>query len=271
MKNNNPINYIFIGIVAVLLILAVVSFSNQSAAQVATSEETTPTIDVLLSVTQTMGAVWQATIAVQPTETPLAPTITPLPPTPTAFLLPDEFYIKGFKGHVQYYSIGCETSTAVDLAEFLGKTIYQFDFQMALPHSDNPDLGFVGDVNGPWGQIPPYAYGVHATPIVDTLNQFGIAAEGGKGYTLEQIKEKIAQGKPVIVWVIGKMEYSDPIEYIDEAGTITIVAPYEHVVVLTGYNATTLRYVSNGNLADVQTETFLKSWGVLGNMAVMPK
>jgi hypothetical protein len=75
----------------------------------------------------------------------------------------------------------------------------------------------------------------------------------------------------VIVWIVGHMEYSDPVKYTDQNGATTIVAPYEHVAILTGYNETSVRYIDNGHRADVSNETFLKSWGVLGNMAVMHK
>jgi len=103
------------------------------------------------------------------------------------------------------------------------------------------------------------------------LNSYGVPVQGGKGYTLDQIKQKLAESKPVIVWVIGKMEYSEPVDYTDKQGNKIIVAPYEHVVILTGYNETSLRYVSNTHWADVENSVFLNSWGVLGNMAVMPE
>jgi uncharacterized protein YvpB len=106
----------------------------------------------------------------------------------------------------------------------------EFEFQYKLPLSDNPDLGFVGDVNSPWGQVPPYGYGVHAGPIADLLNAYGIPAKAYKGYTLEQIKTQIAAGKPVIAWVIGNVVGGVPYEYTDKHGSKTIVAAYEHVV-----------------------------------------
>ena len=105
-----------------------------------------------------------------------------------------------------------------------------FEFQYCLPLSDNTDLGFVGDVNAPWGQVPPYGYGVHARPIADLLNAYGIPAKAYKGYTLEQIKTQIAAGKPVIAWVIGNMVGGVPYVYTDKKGNQTIVAAYEHVV-----------------------------------------
>jgi len=268
MKQNRIINLLFISMVGVLLVLAGIGSINKSKALNATQTAFTPTLDVALSVTQTMQAIYSATETARPTSTIIPPTVTPIPPTATPLVIPIEAYVKGFVGHKQYYSLGCETSVAVDLAAFYGVTITEYDFQTTLPPSDNPDLGFVGDVNGPWGQIPPYAYGVHAAPIVDTLLKFGLPAEGGKDYTFEQIKAQLAQSNPVIVWVIGHMEYSEPVEYVDKQGVISIVAPYEHVVVLTGYNGDTVRYNNNGRFADVQIETFLNSWGVLGNMAV---
>jgi hypothetical protein len=43
------------------------------------------------------------------------------------------------------------------------------------------------------------------------------------------------------------------------------------VVILTGYDtrADTIRFMSNGVFYDVPTQTFMTSWGVLGNMAVI--
>jgi uncharacterized protein YvpB len=268
MKQNRIVNLIFIGIIGVLLVLAVIGSTNKSKPMNKFFTEPAPTLDVALSVTQTMQALALATETALSTATEIPPTPTQAPPTPTEFVVPKEAYLYGFVGHKQYYSIGCEASVAVDLAKYYHIYITEYDFQMALPKSDNPDLGFVGDVNGPWGQVPPDAYGVHAVPVAETLTQLGMPAEGGKNYTLEDIKAQLAQSKPVIVWVIGHMEYSDPVEYVDKQGVISIVAPYEHVVVLTGYNADTVRYNNNGRYADVKIETFLKSWGVLGNMAV---
>ncbi len=268
MKQNRVINLIFIGIVGVLILLAVIGSLTQSKPVKSSKTEITPTLDVGLSVTQTMGSLINATETARPTATIALPTATPGPPTATPLVVPEEAYLYGFVGHQQYYSIGCEASVAVDLAKYYHVYLTEYDFQMALPKSDNPDLGFVGDVNGPWGQIPPDAYGVHAAPVAETLRAFGVPAVGGKGYTFDDIKAQLAQSKPVIVWVIGHMEYSDPVTYVDSQGATSIVAPYEHVVVLTGYNADTVRYNNEGLYADVKIETFLNSWGVLGNMAV---
>jgi uncharacterized protein YvpB len=206
-----------------------------------------------------------------PSPTPLPPTSTlTLPPalTPTP-ALSEEHYIRKITGHRQYFPLGCEAATAKDWANYFGKDFNEFEFQYRLPISDNPDLGFVGNVNSPWGQVPPYAYGVYAGPVASLLNAYGIPAKAYKGYTLDQIKTKIAEDKPVIVWVIGNVVGGVPAEYTDAHGNKTIVAAYEHVVIVTGYNKDHVRYMNNGRFFETPNEVFLNSWGVLGNMVLV--
>ncbi|HUV16126.1 MAG TPA: C39 family peptidase [Pelolinea sp.] len=182
---------------------------------------------------------------------------------------PDSHYIWNILGHRQFFPIGCEASAADDWAKYFGVEVNEFAFQVRLPLSDNPDLGFVGDVNGPWGQVPPYAYGVHAGPVAQVLrDHYGMNAVGVKGFTLSELKEQIAAEKPVIAWVIGNSTWSKPYAYTDNAGNKVITAPYEHVVIVTGYNELTIRYMNNGKFYDIPTEYFERSWAVLGNMVI---
>lgn len=213
-----------------------------------------------------------ATPTLTPTETPLpsATAEAAIEPAPTQdAVYPSEHYITGIYGHKQYFSLGCEASVATDWAAFFGVTINEFNFQIELPLSDNPEKGFVGDVRGPWGQTPPYAYGVHAGPVADLLRDYGLPASAYKQMTIEQIKTELGEGHPLIAWVIGNVEGGVPAEYTSKDGETTIVAAYEHVVLVTGYNETTLRYNSNGKFYDVPIEVFANSWGVLGNMAII--
>ncbi|MEJ5200809.1 MAG: C39 family peptidase [Anaerolineales bacterium] len=202
------------------------------------------------------------------------PTVSPTSsPSPTMTLTPQPFYpsshyIRNIQGHRQYFPLGCESSAATDWAQYFGVTINEFEFQFKLPQSDNPDLGFVGGVMGPWGQVPPYSYGVHAAPIAALLRQYGVPARGAKEFSLDQLKEQIAKDQPVIAWVIGNVVGGIPYEYTDKNGNKTIVAAYEHVIIVTGYNEKTIRYINNGAFYEVPVEIFLNSWGVLGNMVV---
>jgi len=183
--------------------------------------------------------------------------------------IPESHYIWNIWGHRQYFGIGCEASAAVDWADYFGVTVSEFNFQLRLPFSDNPDLGFVGSVDGPWGQVPPYAYGVHAAPIAAVLQEYyGMNAAGVKGFTIGQIKQEIASDQPVIAWVIGNCVGGIPYEYIDKEGNAVTVAAYEHVVILTGYNEETIRYMSNGKFYDIPYVNFENTWSVLENMVV---
>ena len=266
-KLNQPVLIVLV-IIAILAILLASSLVANPSRGAVPDPSLAPSLIPTRSVTRDLESSSVMTATAQPTHTPIPPTASSILPTSTPYYPPQSYYIRDFVGNRQYYALGCEASAAVDLAWYYDVNIYQYDFQINLPISDNPDLGFVGDVNGPWGQIPPYAYGVHAAPVANLLNEYGVEVEGGKGYRQEDIKFAISRSHPVIVWVIGAMVYSEPVPYEDKSGNMTIVAPYEHVVILTGYDKDSVRYLNNGKYADVPNEVFLNSWGVLGNMAV---
>lgn len=205
------------------------------------------------------------------TEATLPPEPSPQPsPIATQNPLPPAAMITDIAGHVQTYELGCEASAAVDWAGYYDVLIYESTFQFELPLSDNPELGFVGNVTTDgWGQIPPHAYGVHAPPIAELLREYGLPAVAVKDMTIEDVKAELAEGDPIIAWVIGNMVYSSPIKIYDKEGNAVVVAPYEHVVILVGYDETTITYMNNGFFYSVPTEVFLTSWSVLGNMAVI--
>ena len=251
------------------LIIPLLFFIN--ACNVATPAD--ESVDAEIQETRHLAA---ATETVEPTitNTP-TPTITPTPahtetPTQTPTVtVPTEHYIEDVYGYRQFFSLSCEARAAVDWAMYFDVPIYEFNFQHELPLSENPDYGFVGSVNGPWGQIPPYAYGVHAGPVADLLQEYGLNAVAYKKYTIEQIREQIAQDHPVIVWVIGNVEGGVPHIYTDPEGREVQVGAYEHVVIVTGYGEDSIRYLNNSRFYDVPVEVFENSWSVLDNMVVV--
>ena len=60
--------------------------------------------------------------------------------------LPDSATVNGVVGHAQTYRLSCESRSAADLAAFWGVNVSETTFFAGLPRSDNPDVGFVGDV-----------------------------------------------------------------------------------------------------------------------------
>jgi uncharacterized protein YvpB len=213
-----------------------------------------------------------ATMAVTHTPTPTC-TYTPEPSiTPTIMMTPTlsaSLILQDFTAHKQLLALDCESAAAVDWAKYLGVTIDEYEFQHGIPISDNPDIGFVGYSTGPWGQVPPYAYGVHAGPIADRLQQYGLNAVAVKGATLEQVKRELAAGRPVIVWVIGNCVGGIPYEYTDTKGNKVTVAAYEHVIILYGFDGDNLYYFNVGKRYMIPSAVFQNSWGVLGNMVIV--
>ena len=189
-------------------------------------------------------------------------------PTPTQPTLPNQAFISGISGRPQALPLDCESRSAVDWGNFFGVYIDELAFFNQLPKSDNPDTGFVGNVNGSWGQIPPSPYGVHAEPVAEILRTYGLSAYTHRPLSWNQLRSEIAAGRPVIVWIVGSVINGIPVYYKASDGHVTVVAPYEHTVIVTGYSETSVYYLNGSNIYSKSIEQFLDSWSVMGNMAV---
>lgn len=200
-----------------------------------------------------------------PSSTPtLVPTITP---TPTETLAA-QASIKGIFGFGQLLPLSCEARSAADWARYFGFEIREMDFMSRLPRSADPDLGFVGDPYGGWGQIPPNPYGVHAPPIAQTLRSYGLKAEARRNLSWEQLQAEIIADRPVIVWVTGHVEPGKGVQ-IEIDGITRTVARYEHTVILIGYDPQYVTILDGKQVYQRSIATFLNSWAALENMAVV--
>lgn len=220
------------------------------------------------------------TLGIENTPTPLpSPTTLPIDtPTPEPLVLvpppapelPAQALITGIVGRRQTYSLSCEARSAADWAGYFGFDIDELDFLSRLPLSDDPDTGFAGDVNGAWGQVPPYSYGVHAMPVADLLKQYGVKARARRGLEWDAVRAEVAAGEPVIVWVVGHVERGgERVLYTASNGHTTYVARFEHTVIVVGYTADTVTVLDNGWRYTRSLETFLEAWQPLGNMAIL--
>jgi uncharacterized protein YvpB len=183
---------------------------------------------------------------------------------------PEKAFIENFSGHHQNYNLSCESASAADLASFWGLSTTEDDVLLSLPITENPNEGFVGFYNGPWGYIPPSSYGVHAGPIAKRLVELGLNATERLGMTSDELRLEVAAGRPVIVWIIGAMWNGqvNRIELTD--GTQVDVAPYEHTMIITGYDKDIVQTFdpAYGIVRNFYWSAFESSWSVLGNMAV---
>lgn len=172
-------------------------------------------------------------------------------------------------GHAQSLPLSCESRSAADWAAFFGVGVDELEFFSRLPLSDNPDVGFAGDVNGGWGQVPPNPYGVHAAPVAALLRDYGVSAEARREMTWEELRSEIDGGRPVIAWVVGHVwPKGKAVEYTAADGAVVTVAPYEHTVIVVGYGDGAVVVRDGARLARHSLDNFLGSWAVLGNMAI---
>jgi len=220
-----------------------------------------PTRSLAASFTPTMTPLDATTIIPTHTLTPF-PSATPSP-------LPESASIGEIEGHKQSMPLSCEARSAVDWAAFFGAEIDESRFFNGLPIHDNPDKGFVGDVYGSWGQIPPQDYGVHAAPIAHRLREFGLNAKHLRHMTWEELQVELAAGRPVILWVVGHVKRGTPVPYTGSDGEETVVAKFEHTVIAIGYTESRIILLDGAKKYAVYQGEFLKSWEVLENQAVI--
>lgn len=173
-------------------------------------------------------------------------------------------------GRGQSLPLNCEARSAVDWAAFFGVAIDELEFFWGLPASDDPEIGFVGDVYGAWGQVPPASYGVHAGPVAARLRAYGVRAQALRGMGQTNLQTEIDAGRPVIVWVIGHVWDGAGQTYVaPSTGNPVTVARYEHTVIVTGYTAETVTVLDGAFTTTHTWAQFLRSWGVLGNQAIV--
>jgi uncharacterized protein YvpB len=226
----------------------------------------------------TLPPAWTETLTPEPTFTrtprPTAtPSLTPaatstLTPTPT---LPHEARIADITGHRQALSLSCEARSASDWAAYFGIGIDELEFFHRLPVSDDPEVGFVGDVNGGWGFVPPASYGVYAGPVATLLQAYGAKAQAVRGLAWDDVKKEIIEDRPVMVWIVGHVGEGTPVAYTAQDGRTTIVARFEHTVIVIGYTDTRVTVLDGEKIYSRPLEVFLQSWSVLGKMAIVWK
>ena len=269
LLNSDPllvgINILLLGSFFAYLVLSKQPVQGMASAIVSPTqqEQMTPTRTVEPSPTPSPTATEPPDTAT-PTSTP-SPSPTLLPPT----LLPESASIKDIQGKRQAMPLSCEASSAVDWAAYFGVKINEKKFFNGLPSDDNPEIGFVGDVYGSWGQIPPKDYGVHAAPVAQRLREYGLNAKSLRNMTLEELKAEIAAGRPVILWVVGHVSRGTPVPYTASDGEETIVAKFEHTVIAIGYTESKIRVLDGSRKYYVYQGEFMKSWNVLENQAII--
>jgi uncharacterized protein YvpB len=262
---NHKRTWLWGGVALLLVILGITAQRFLHPVTVMALPVVTPTTLALLSPTLQL---------VTPTGVPSAATATlPLPtvyPTRTATPdFPPAALVQKITGHKMKLSLDCEANAAATWADYYGTKIDEVSFFTNLPTSDNPYRGFVGDVHGDWGSLPPDSYGIYAGPVADLLNRYQVPAKAVYNYSFDDLRRQIAFANPVIVWVAGHVHAGTPETYTTSDGVKVTVARYEHTVLVIGYNDKQVYILDGDAVYPRSIQEFLDSWSVLGNMAIV--
>lgn len=167
----------------------------------------------------------------------------------------------------QTWNLTCEYAAASAATAYFDKQISQGEFVNLIGFNANPNKGFRGSLNGPWGGT--WDYGVYARPILSVLLARGFA----HSYTFKAdptlLKEAIGADHPVVVWITGT--YSPMPRYEEESdGEQYLLVPYEHAVTVFGYSEAGVKIMDPAYPAeyDVSWDTFMTAWSQLDGMAL---
>jgi uncharacterized protein YvpB len=259
-NNNSPVAYSLVTRTPFLPLPTVTETATITATASPTATDT-PTITPTITSTSTDTLIPTETETPPPTETEIPESFQTFPP--------EIAQIDGLVGYPQISTLDCEARSAVDFAAFFGVVINEMDFLALLPKSDDPEAGFVGNYWDPRGQLPPNSYGVHALPVAALLRSYGLNAWDIKGFSYNDLQREIASGRPVIAWVVGNTIVGEPVSYSASIGNTTTVARFEHTVIVVGYQPSYITVVDGDVVYHRSVDTFLNSWGVLGNMVIV--
>lgn len=180
----------------------------------------------------------------------------------------NEVVISGVPSVKQSYGLSCEFAAAYAVTLFWGKeAVSENHFIREVPKHPNPHLGFRGDIKGEVGGITDY--GVYAEPLVPVLKAHGYDATVFYGGA-ERLKAEIDDGHPIVVWMTGgKVER--PVYQRSFEGKAFKLVPYEHTVVVYGYDDAGVRLMDVGDGGKYYTDwdSFLQRWEYFDQMALL--
>jgi len=73
------------------------------------------------------------------------------------------------------------------------------------------------------------------------------------------------------VWVTGLVETGSSVPYFDSEGTRTIVAHFQHTVMVIGYNENSVTILDGSKIYQRSNSVFTQSWQSLGFQAIIMK
>jgi uncharacterized protein YvpB len=141
-----------------------------------------------------------------------------------------------------------------------------------IPRNPNPNLGFRGNPSGnPTGELRRTLvdYGVYAAPVHQALLHYDFRSDVIMYGTDDLLASYISRGWPIEVWITYGLRSEQP-RLAQANGAQFILVPFEHTVLVVGYDETHV-YANDpftGARVRYLWTNFNRAWGYLGNMAL---
>jgi len=166
----------------------------------------------------------------------------------------------------QEYGLSCEFASLYMVTAYWGDPIYEDQSLNMTAWSDNPHVGFRGDITGGWGNTTDY--GIYAEPLADIASRYGYGFDINYDADPNLLAAYIDDGVPVIVWisVYGNWGW----QQWDDYGNEYRLVPYEHVVVVNGYDdyGVSISDPGTGAYNELSWSYFLNAWSLMDGMMV---
>lgn len=180
--------------------------------------------------------------------------------------LPDKVVLDKFPIFAQWYNLSCEYSATRMITAFYGREINDTEFVSLVPFHPNPHVGFRGNINGYFGGTGDY--GIYAEPIAKALEERGFKTKL-LANNIQGLKQELALGRPVQVWVIAGMGWGSPYTANYEGLQFKLTGG-EHSIVIYGYDTQGV-YVADpgyGTQDYYYWSDFMRSWSYFDYMAM---
>lgn len=174
-------------------------------------------------------------------------------------------FLPGFPLLKQQHSLTCEAS-AVSMGT--RALITETQLMRAIPRNPNPNIGFRGDPSGEQGTTL-VNYGVYAAPLHRALLRYGYGSDVLTYATDETLRTYIDRGWPVVTWITYNLKHEVPrLEWSN--GTQFFLVPWEHAVLMVGYDASTVIVQDPWIRARRRYSwvEFNRAWGYFARMAL---
>lgn len=168
----------------------------------------------------------------------------------------------------QSLPLSAEAAALSMVTDYWGHQVSEWVFIENLPNHPNPHQGFRGDMNGEPGGTADY--GAYAKPLSVLLSNYGFVGE--EFYTMgdpADLKERIDQGQPVLVWMTNQAAPQETFSEWYQGERFTLV-PQQTVVVAYGYDEDNI-YVADpesGQHATYSWSAFTSSWSLFDGMSM---